>query len=213
MKIDRQLVMTAALDLLDARGLEGLTMRKLADALGVQAPALYWHFPNKQALLDDMAEALLEGVPASMVVSERTEDVLESLAIQLRAALLSRRDGARVFAGTFVARPNAMELAEIGFAAMARAGITGKQAVNGLLSLFYFILGFVIEEQALAEQSAAAGGAHPLSGKLAEFDRGKYPFVEALLPDLLKADHEERFRFGLNLIVGRLVTVKQPDCR
>ncbi len=158
MKIDRQLVMTAALDLLDRGGLEGLTMRKLADALGVQAPALYWHFPNKQALLDEMAESLLEGVPASMVVSERTEDVLKSLAIQLRAALLSRRDGARVFAGTFVARPNAMQLAEIGFSALARDGITGKQAVNGLLSLFYFILGFVIEEQALAEQSAAAGG-------------------------------------------------------
>jgi len=50
--LERDLVVNTALKLLDEVGLDGLTLRKLAAELGVQAPALYWHFKNKQALLD-----------------------------------------------------------------------------------------------------------------------------------------------------------------
>ena len=53
--LDRQTVVGAALRLLDRVGIEGLTVRKLAAELGVQAPALYWHFKSKQQLLDEMA--------------------------------------------------------------------------------------------------------------------------------------------------------------
>ena len=45
-------IVQAALDLLDETGMDGLTVRALASRLGVQAPALYWHVPSKQALLD-----------------------------------------------------------------------------------------------------------------------------------------------------------------
>src|SRR5207253_7538085 len=53
--LDRQTVARAALRLLDRAGLDGLTVRKLAGELGVQAPALYWHFRNKEELLEEMA--------------------------------------------------------------------------------------------------------------------------------------------------------------
>src|SRR5260370_28603336 len=56
--VKQELIVQAALTLLDEVGLEGLTMRRLATALKIQAPSLYWHFPNKQALLDGMADAI-----------------------------------------------------------------------------------------------------------------------------------------------------------
>jgi TetR/AcrR family tetracycline transcriptional repressor len=56
--IQQEVIVRAALTLLDEVGLEGLTMRRLATALKIQAPSLYWHFPNKQALLDGMADAI-----------------------------------------------------------------------------------------------------------------------------------------------------------
>ena len=46
-KIERDTVVTTALELLDEVGIDGLTMRRLAQALDVQAPSLYWHFANK----------------------------------------------------------------------------------------------------------------------------------------------------------------------
>jgi AcrR family transcriptional regulator len=55
MALDRATVVRAALRLLDEVGLHGLSLRKVASELGVQAPALYWHFKNKQELLDEMA--------------------------------------------------------------------------------------------------------------------------------------------------------------
>ena len=54
MALDRAQVVTAAIELLDEVGLDGLTLRRLAQELGVQAPALYWHFKDKQELLDQM---------------------------------------------------------------------------------------------------------------------------------------------------------------
>ncbi|MGW5823017.1 TetR family transcriptional regulator, partial [Streptomyces noursei] len=54
-RIDRKLVVETALRLLNEGGLDGLTLRRIAKELDVQAPALYWHFKNKQELLDEMA--------------------------------------------------------------------------------------------------------------------------------------------------------------
>ena len=48
-----------ALQILDEYGLPDLTMRRLAGALDVQASALYWHFPNKQTLLAELANRIL----------------------------------------------------------------------------------------------------------------------------------------------------------
>ena len=59
MRLERPMVVRKALELLNETGLDGLTTRRLADALGVQGPALYWHFKNKQELIDEMARALL----------------------------------------------------------------------------------------------------------------------------------------------------------
>ncbi|HNG17360.1 TetR family transcriptional regulator, partial [Accumulibacter sp.] len=54
-KLQPNTVIRAALDLLNEVGVDGLTTRKLAERLGVQQPALYWHFRNKRALLDALA--------------------------------------------------------------------------------------------------------------------------------------------------------------
>ncbi|MGH7776659.1 MAG: TetR family transcriptional regulator, partial [Candidatus Dormibacterales bacterium] len=55
-------VVSAALDLLRTDGLDGLTMRALADRLGVKAASLYWHVRDRDELLDLVAAALLAEV-------------------------------------------------------------------------------------------------------------------------------------------------------
>lgn len=60
-KLQRDAVIAAALDLLNEVGVDGLTTRKLAERLGVQQPALYWHFKSKQALLDALSDAMMRG--------------------------------------------------------------------------------------------------------------------------------------------------------
>ena len=59
MAIDHDRIVEEALLLLNEVGIDKLSTRKLADRLGVQQPALYWHFKNKSALLDALNSAML----------------------------------------------------------------------------------------------------------------------------------------------------------
>ncbi len=63
--LDRHRVADTALRLLNEVGLDGLTLRAIAKELDVKAPALYWHFKDKQALLDEMASEMYRRMAAA----------------------------------------------------------------------------------------------------------------------------------------------------
>src|SRR6185437_14854218 len=95
-------VVEAALRILDDLGLPDLTMRRLAAALDVQPSALYWHFPNKQTLLAELADRIVAArrVPAAADPAADWRDAVRGEAAALRDALLAYRDGAEVVSST-----------------------------------------------------------------------------------------------------------------
>jgi TetR/AcrR family tetracycline transcriptional repressor len=163
MSLDRAAIVDAALALLDRDGVEGLSTRKLAAELGIRGPSLYWHFKNKRQLLDHMAERMFrEALPPPAGPDLRGFDRrawLEAGARGLRRVALSRRDGARVMAGS---RP-ATETAERDFAEMmgtlVRTGISPRDAGMALQLLGRFAVGWVLYEQSTDERTPAAGDA------------------------------------------------------
>lgn len=201
MALERRTIVAAALKLLDRDGLERLTMRRLADELGVQAPSIYWHFAGKSALLDEMADALLHDVARDPLGATDHRVMLRHFASQLRAALLAHRDGALVFAGTFVVRDNVLRLADAMIGGLAQAGFDARTAARTCFSLLYYVLGFVIEEQALARRSRFDANALP-----ARLDGAVYPAARAALPHLADDSADARFDFGVDLIVAGLGT-------
>src|SRR5260221_1658992 len=95
--VKQELIVRAALTLLDEVGLEGLTMRRLATALQIQAPTLYWHFPKKQAFPDGMADAIFAPMSASPPLTSKTccgrlQDAIRGI----KSALFSHPDSAPV---------------------------------------------------------------------------------------------------------------------
>lgn len=207
MKVQRQDVIEAALALLDEVGLEGLTMRRLAQALSIQAPSLYWHFPNKQALLDAMADAMLNGVALLPDDDAMPWDRwLRLTAIEFRRTLKARRDGARVFAGTFLVTENVLRFGERAIGRLRAAGADERTAVRALFTLQYFVLGFTIEEQA-ATPSAAGIDLSLLPGHVTAEQAARYPNGAAVVAILATDDDEERFRFGLDRLVDGLKAV------
>lgn len=140
-----------ALRLLEADGLDKLTVRRLATELGVKAPALYWHFTGKRALLDHMTDVIVAPVtaavpPAGAVPWARW---LEEAASALHAVLLDHRDGARVALGADLRVARSLgDLAERAVEVLhADAGFSLGYATRAAGMLVHFVLGRAVEDQ------------------------------------------------------------------
>jgi TetR/AcrR family tetracycline transcriptional repressor len=204
--LDRDTIVTVALKLLDEVGLEGLTLRRLAQQLGVQAPALYWHVRNKRELLDLMAARIMLDTPH---VSEPEpggswQDIFVANAHAQRQALLAHRDGARLVAGS---RPleELLPRLEAVLRPLVRAGFTAGQAMRAMMTLSLFVGGFVLEEQ--AEQARWA------EHEVTDADRAEFlrlvsrPGLDTVTEAFAESgdpNGEDAFREGIQLIVDGL---------
>jgi len=197
MRIVKTEVIATALKLLDEVGMEGLTMRKLADALNIQAPSLYWHFANKEALLEGMADALMEPVAADNPEGEAWDTRLGRVACEVRDALLSRRDAARVFAGTYPLSENVLRVGSLLISCLKEAGADDRTASWGAFTLVYFVIGFVIEEQALR-------GVKTNSDREEEQVAAEFPLAAIAMREIAGANADHRFAFGLDLQIRAL---------
>ena len=184
--LTRESIQSAALALLDEVGLDALSMRRLADRLRVQSPALYWHFANKRELLEGMAEQIyLDGGMGAPAPDETWQEWVMRRSRAYRAALTSYRDGARVAAEANPSSPTLFRLFDEEISAMVRFGFTPKLALDTISVVTHFIAGFVLKEQAPSNQgspveeplemsetlkAAFEGGGGPLSADV--FDHG-----------------------------------------
>jgi AcrR family transcriptional regulator len=135
------------LRLLDEVGLDGLTMRALAERLGVKAASLYWHLKDK----DELAELLIEAINAELpdpIPGLSWRQQLEDQAWAWRQVLLKHRDAARLAMGRFVARPVTLRRIEMVLATLRQAGFRPEDIANGAYLISNYVPGFVAEETA-----------------------------------------------------------------
>jgi TetR/AcrR family tetracycline transcriptional repressor len=200
MQLNREQVLAAALGLLDEAGLEQLTMRRLAAALGVQTGATYWHFRSKQALLEAMADTLLAGLTAGLDTESPWTERITELARRLRRALLFRRDGARLFSAAFFPLPNALAYGEAVIAALGESGLPSRDAAWAADTLTYYVVGHTTEEQLAV---ALPGSGHDATARLTgAVDPQRHPHMYAALAHIPAPHHQEHFDYGLHLIVN-----------
>jgi TetR/AcrR family tetracycline transcriptional repressor len=136
-------VLTAANELLTEQGVEAVTMRSLAQRLGVTPNALYSHVASKTALIDDMLDDLLGTVQTPDPQSEDPRIGLHQLMRSTYRVLLTHRDLVPLYLARQGARGrNAQQLGEIMIALLARAGVTGPPAREALRVLIVYTIGF-----------------------------------------------------------------------
>lgn len=195
-RLSRQTIVDAALELLDRVGLDALSTRRLADALDVRSPALYWHFKNKRELLNAMAEQMFEQAQMPPLPSP-SDDPAEWLAQRQRAfrsALLTHRDGARVHAGSL---PDPAQLPALvaQVDALTAAGMDTVAALRTILALGRYTVGWVLEEQATGERADADAFA-----ELAE-----HPTLRGARTMFAHPDPDADFEFGLTALITGLL--------
>jgi TetR/AcrR family tetracycline transcriptional repressor len=141
--LTRAAVLAAAHRLLADRGLEALTMRALAERLGVAPNALYCHVASKTALIDDMLDDVLAEVEAPAPDSADPSTGLHQLMASTYDVLLAHPDLVPLYLARQGARgPNARRLGDIMLALLAGAGVSGPSAREALRVLIVYTIGF-----------------------------------------------------------------------
>ena len=205
-KLDRESVVQVALRLLNEEGAEGLSLRRLAGDLHVQAPALYWHFANKQALLDAMATHVFRETFASLgLPNVRTpwQDWCRQLASAERQMLLRYRDGARFFSGTYLTDATMYAPMEASLQKLTGDGFSLPDALQALSTVHCYVVGFTIEEQAVWPIPGERDSRYTPEQRSTRIDSNQFPLVQQA-GDAVFASPDQRFAFGLEVIIRGL---------
>ncbi|NGP06479.1 TetR family transcriptional regulator [Rhodococcus sp. 14C212] len=214
----RELILASALAIIDRDGVEGLSMRRLGKALGRDPMTLYRHAPNKAALLDGVAEIVLE----QLSVDPRDgdwEDQLRTVAKDFRRLALDHPHVVPLL----VIRPLATPLAlrplgtlrplEGVLTLLTRAGFSAADALHVYRALFGFLHGHVLDElQELVERPEESDDLLRLG--LHRLPVDEFPLLRRLAPILASYDGAAEFERGLDLFFSGLrATLDSGDGR
>lgn len=205
--LSRDRIVAAALELVDAEGVEALSMRRLANQLDAGATSLYWHVGGKEQLLDLVLDEVLGEVEAPASGSWRQR--LEGLAWQLRVVLRRHRDVARLYGLRPAVGPNALGILEYVLATLRDAGLGDTLLPQAYGLLLGHVSGFAQQESTLAASAGASGQdssavSTALGGYLAGLAADRYPHLVAIAPAVSHTDSDERFGFGIARILDGL---------
>ncbi|MFE3457319.1 TetR/AcrR family transcriptional regulator C-terminal domain-containing protein [Nocardiopsis aegyptia] len=208
--MDRRTIVEAALSLLDEVGLDRLTVRRLAERLDVKSPALYWHFRNKQELLDRLAEHLR----APHSPPEPGEDWrawIARRAREQRALLLEHRDAARVVAGARTG-PAALATIDADLAVLVGFGFTPARALRAGALLDHYVLGSALQRQADHRRHADEGTMPPelMSEEQRTVLTEGAPTLAAALREGGDPDGDDAFEEGLGMITDGIAPPPRP---
>lgn len=207
MPLQRKEVVDGALDLLDRIGLDALTMRRLADELGVRAGAIYWHFKDKQDLEDAMVDEMF-GAVLPLPDEGTWQEQIAELARRMAAAMLARRDGALLTTRALRPGENGLAMSERMLEILHHVGHGKRMTLWAAAVLGYFVVGYATDVQ--ATEAAKARGLVAIARQLnKKLDKKKFPRLKAIdgraIEDLMTArDAKGRFEFGLRVVLAGL---------
>ncbi|RJQ81613.1 TetR family transcriptional regulator [Pseudonocardiaceae bacterium YIM PH 21723] len=208
-------IITAAIELLDADGADGLSMRKLGQHLGSAATAVYWHVPNKDDLLALAGEHVWSEIPRSRAVDTDWRAAATELATAMYA-MLTEHPWVLPAVGThFLYGPNMAAWQEYGYGIIERAGFTGTDQDWALSALFTFVFGSVLGEatDATWRSQARRRGEDPDRALADELARAKdvarqFPRLQARLAAGADLDNPDArrtaFDYGLQALLDGL---------
>ena len=199
--LTRERILEAAVALVDAEGLDALSMRRLGKELGVEAMSLYNHVPNKAALLDGLVDHVVSRVP----IDPRHDNWADQIRMMARSyrtvckehphivPLLSMRP----FTGL-----KQLEPIDYAFGCLREAGFTDEEALHAFRILASFATGYM-----LAETGGSFGTGAITEGDspdLQELGLENFSNIAAVVPHMVSCDLDEEFEFGLDAIIDGL---------
>jgi AcrR family transcriptional regulator len=208
--LSRESILRAAVRMADDEGVDGLSMRKLAERFAATAMALYRHVANKDDLLDGMVDLVFGEVEAPGEVDWRAS--MRQRAVSMRAAL-QRHPWAVGLMESRQPGPANLRYHNAGLACLRKeAGLPIREAIDAYNLMDSYIYGFALQEKTLpsdipAEAEARRDALTSADPSLA----AQFPYLIEVVDELGASgyDYTEQFERGLDVILDGIERLRQ----
>ncbi|MEE2777411.1 MAG: GNAT family N-acetyltransferase [Acidobacteriota bacterium] len=197
-RLSRDRILASALAIIDAEGLEALTMRALGRRLDVEAMSIYRYFPNKAALLEAVGEAVVAEI-ALPPADAAWEDMVRRCIGSFWKTLQNHPNAVSLLTATPMLSEAAMSAAELLLERLSREGLGADEGHEVFRVLQAFTIG-------MATMALARLSAEEVERRAAEIDDldEQHPWLAQALPAAARATPDRDFELGLNLLVRAL---------
>lgn len=207
--LTRDEIVAAAMRVIDAEGLEALSMRRLGQELKAGTTSLYWHVKNKDQLLDLVLDAVIGEVAMDDDPYLPWRDRTAHLVRALRSALLRHRHTAAIFGSRVTLGPNTLSGVDYIMGIFRSAGFEGRDLVLAYQTALNFGVGFAVFEArpltgAMTEGRTPEELGQMVAEMLQSLPRDRYPNLPDFAPIMQTVTDDEYFEYGLQWMLDGL---------
>lgn len=206
--LSRERVLREALRMADAEGIASLSMRKLAQALDVEAMSLYNHVPNKENILDGLVELVVEEI----TLPPPGDDWRAAMRLRAHSAhtVLMRHPWATMlFVSRFNIGPNMLRYVDASIGCLRAAGFSYPMADHAWTALDAYVYGFTLQKLNFPldpkEYAPSAAQFLPL------IPPERFPHLHGMSVEVIEGRHDgmHQLDLGLELLLDGLERLRQ----
>jgi AcrR family transcriptional regulator len=203
--LSRERVLLGAVAVADAGGIAGLTIRSLAQELGVKPMAVYHYVANKSEILDGIVDVVFAEIDLPPRNGDWQNEIRQGAA-SARAALRRHPWALGLLESRKTPGPATLRHHDTMIGTLRAAGFSVEATAHAYALIDSYVYGFALQEAALPFDGpeTVADVAEPMMG---DFDEGEYPhLVEMATGFILQPGYDfgHEFEIGLNLILDAL---------
>ena len=204
--LTRERIVEVALRVMDADGLEAVTMRRIGRELGVEAMSLYNHVEDKEDILDRVTEMVMAKFEIPAPTGDWVAD-MKTAAREWRRVLRLHPNVMRLLAERHkpLESLDSFRPMEAALEVISRGGFSMREVVQAFNAFGGYIMGFVMMEQGLMLGRSHEHGLEPEADELVRaLAQADLPRLLEALPHFVECSTDEQFNFGLDLLIEGL---------
>ena len=215
--LSREAIVGAALKILPAEGIDAVSMRRVATELGTGPASLYAHVAHKEELLELVFDEVVAEVHIPEPDPARWQEQVRRMWIDSHAALARNGDIARVALGRVPAGPHSMRVAEAVMTVLRAGGVPDKAIAWAVDVVGLYVVANAIEGAVYADRQRSDQERQEYWSRVGTYfsamPADRFPTTVALAPLMMTGGGDERFAFGLDLIIGGLGSLVEEPSR
>lgn len=205
----REAVVTAALQVIDTEGVEAMSMRRVAQELGTGPASLYAHVSGREEMIALVVDRVLSGVECPAPDPQRWREQIKDVMRASRRALVAHGDLARLLPEVGVPSGESVTVISEGMLAiLAAAGLPKQVCAYAVDAMSLYVTGIAAEEAGRTHHARSGSAGPEIATRMADFFAAlppeRFPHLIGMAEELTRDVGDERFEFGLDLMVTGL---------